>query len=79
MYAAELDIKDTTRRNTLATYFDLLLSIRKDGKLLTSLYDKREDFNFHITNVSLPSSNTHFSPAYGVFITAWDTEDTFST
>ena len=48
MYPAELEIKDTTESNTSASFFDLLLSIESDGQLRTSLYDKRDDFNFHI-------------------------------
>ena len=47
---------------------DLLLSIGRDGQLRTSLYDKRDDFNFHITNFPFLSSNIPSSPAYGVFI-----------
>ena len=39
-----------------------------DGQLRTSLYDKRDDFNFHITNFPFLSSNIPSSPAYGVFI-----------
>ena len=35
------------------------------GKLF---YDKRDDFNFHITNFPFLSSNIPSSPAYGVFI-----------
>ena len=59
----------TRRRATLpASYLDLLLSIGRDGQLHTSLYDKRDDFNFHITNFPFPSSNIPSSPAYGVFI-----------
>ena len=34
----------------------------------TSLYDKRDDFNFHIINFPFLSSNIPYSPAYGVFI-----------
>ena len=34
----------------------------------TSLYDKRDDFNFHITNFPFLSSNIPSSPAFGVFI-----------
>ena len=51
MYPVELEIKDTTESNTSASYLDLLLSIGRDGQLHTSIYDKRDDFNFHITNV----------------------------
>ena len=66
MHPAELEIKDTTESNTSASYLDLLLSIESDGQLRTSLYDKRDDFNFHITNFPFLSSNIPSSPAYGV-------------
>ena len=49
-------------------YLDLLLSIGRDGQLHTSIYDKRDDFNVHITNFPFLSSNIPSSPAYGVFI-----------
>ena len=68
MYPPELEIKDTTESNTFASYLDLLLSIGRDGQLHTSLYDKRDDFNFHITNFPFLSSNISSLPAYGVFI-----------
>ena len=57
-----------TESNTFASYLDLLLSIGRDGQLRTSLYDKRHDFNFHITNFPFLSSNIPSSPAYDVFI-----------
>ena len=63
MYPAELEIKDTTESNTSNSYLDLLLWIGRDGQLRTSLYDKRDDFNFHITNFTLLSSNFPSSPA----------------
>ena len=65
MYPAELEIKDTTESNTSASFLDLLLSIESDGQLRTSLYDKRDDFNFNITNFPFLSSNIPYSPAYG--------------
>ena len=68
MYPAELEIKDTTESTTSASYLDLLLSIGRDGQLHTSIYDKRDDFNFHITNFPFLGSNIPSSPAYGVFI-----------
>ena len=68
MYPAELEIKDTTESTTSASYLDLLLSIGRDGQLHTSIYDKRDDFNFHITNFPFLSSNIPSSPAYGVFV-----------
>ena len=35
---------------------------------ISYFYDKRDDFNFHITNFPFLSSNIPSSPAYGVFI-----------
>ena len=43
-------------------------SVDRDGQLHSSIYDKRDDFNFHITNFPFLSSNIPTSPAYGVFI-----------
>ena len=68
MYPAELEIKDTIDSTTSTSYLDLLLSIGRDGQLHTSIYDKRDDFNFHITNFPFLSSNIPCSPVYGVFI-----------
>ena len=53
----ELEIRDTTESNTSASYLDLLLSIARDGQLYTSLYNKRDDFSFHITNFPFLISN----------------------
>ena len=68
MYPAELEIKDTTESTSSASYLGLLLSIGKDGQLHTSIYEKRDDFNFHITNFPFLSCNIPSSPTYGVFI-----------
>ena len=68
IYPPELDIKDKTENNTSASYLDLLLSIGRDGQFRTSLYDKCDDFNFHITNFPFLSSNIPSTPGYGVFI-----------
>ena len=68
MYPAELEIKDTAESTTSASYLDLLLSIWRNDQLHTSIYDKRDDFNFHITNLPFLSSNISSSPAYCVFI-----------
>ena len=71
MFPTELEIKDTTESITSASYLDLLLSIGRDGQLHTSIYDKRDDFNFHITHFPFLSSNILSSPADGVFISAY--------
>ena len=68
VYSPELEIKDTTEGNTSASYLDLLLSIGRDCQPRNSLYDKRGDFSFHITNFPFLRSNIPSSPAYGVYI-----------
>ena len=68
MHPAELEIKDTMESIISASYLDLLLSIGKNGQLHTSIYKKRDDFNFHITNFPFLSSNTPSSSYYDVFI-----------
>ena len=60
--------RNKTESNTSASYLDLPLSIERDGQLHTSIYDKRDDFNFHITNFPFLGSNIPTSPAYSVFI-----------
>ena len=40
------------------------MSIGRDGQLHTSIYDKRDDFNFHITNFPFLSSNIPSSPVF---------------
>ena len=66
MYSPEFEIKDTTESNTSVSYFDLLMSIGRDGQLRT--YDKRDGFNFQIKNFPFLSNNFPSSPAYGVYI-----------
>ena len=41
--------------------------IGRDGHLHTSNYDKRDDFNFHISNFPFLSSSIPSSPVYGFF------------
>ena len=64
-YPVEFQIKDTTESNTSTT---LLLLIGKEIHLHTSNSDKRDAFNFHITNFPFQSSNIPSLSAYGVFI-----------
>ena len=68
MYPIGLGIKNMTESNTSAAYQDLHLSTGRDGQLYTSIYDKRNDFNFHIINFPFLRSNIPASSAYGVFI-----------
>ncbi|KAK3099549.1 hypothetical protein FSP39_006161 [Pinctada imbricata] len=68
IYHSELEVKETTETNNSASYLDIMLSYDTDGHMNTSVYDKRDDFNFSITNFPFLSSNIPSSPAYGVFI-----------
>ncbi|KAK3093216.1 hypothetical protein FSP39_012788 [Pinctada imbricata] len=68
IYPSELEVKETTETNNSASYLDIMLSYDTDGHMNTSLYDKRDDFNFSITNFPFLNSNIPSSPAYGVFI-----------
>ena len=61
-----LSLKSKTESNTSASYLDLLLSIESDGQLCTSLYDKRDAFNIHITNFPFLGSNIPSSSVYGI-------------
>ena len=67
---AQLHTQTTShkRNSNCRLIFDIDIYIGRDGQLRTSLYDKRDDFNFHITNFPFLSSNIPSSPAYGVFI-----------
>ena len=47
---------------------DLRLEVDGNHKLSTSLFDKRDDFNFPIVNFTFIGSNIPASPAYGVFV-----------
>ena len=67
IYPSELEIKDTTDSQNFVNFLDLHLEMKNNG-LFTSLYDKRDDFNFDIVNFPFLSSNIPSAPAYGVFV-----------
>ena len=68
----ELEIKVTTDTDRSASYLDLHLEIDSDGRLRillrTTLYDKRDDFNFPLVNFPYICSNIPAAPAYGVYM-----------
>jgi hypothetical protein len=68
IYPDELEIKDAIESDKYALYLDILLTIDSNGRLTTTLYDKRDDFDFAIDNFPFLCSNLPFSPAYGVYI-----------
>jgi hypothetical protein len=68
IYPDELEIKDTTESDKSASYLDILLNIDSNGRLTTSLYDKRDDFDFAIVNFPFLCCNIPLAPVYGVYI-----------
>ena len=46
----------------------LTFIIGNNNRLYTKLYDKHDDFNFHIVNFLFLSSNIPSDPSYGVYI-----------
>jgi hypothetical protein len=68
MTSYELEIKDITESDKSASYLDILLNINSNGRLTTSLYDKRNDFDFATFNFPFLCSSIPLSPAYGVYV-----------
>jgi hypothetical protein len=67
MYLDELEIKDTTESDKSASYLDILLNIDPNGRFTTTLYDKRDGFDFATVNFPLICSDIPLSSAYGVY------------
>ena len=68
IYPKEHEIKDMTNTVKSVSHLDLHLEIDGKGKLLTKLYDKRDDFSFRIVNFPFICGNIPSAPAYGEFI-----------
>ena len=68
IYPSQLKIEKTNYSDNLSNYLDLTFTIERNGKLSTKLYDKCDDFNFHIVNFPFLSSNIPSGPSYGVYI-----------
>ena len=66
IYPDELEIKDTTESDRCVSDLDILLNIDSNGRLTTTSYDKRDNFDFAIVNFPFLCSNVPLSPAYGV-------------
>ena len=68
IYPIELEIKVTTDTYRSASDLDLRLEIDSEGQLRTTLYDKRDYFNFPIGNFPFICNNIPTAPAYEVYI-----------
>ena len=68
IYPSQLTVEKANKSYHLTDYLDLAFIIDSGGKLSTRLYDKRDDFDFHIVNFPYLSSNIPSGPSYGVYI-----------
>ena len=68
IYPSKLTVEKANKSAHLADYLDLTFIIDSGGKLSSRLYDKRDDFDFHIVNFPFVSSNIPSGPSYGVYI-----------
>ena len=50
IYPSQLTVEKANKSDHLADYLDLTFIIDSAGKLSTRLFDKRDDFDFHIVN-----------------------------
>ena len=60
-------LEKTTESGDTVSYLDIGISV-KDGIFCTTVYDKRDSFNFPIVNFPFMKSNIPSGPAYGVYI-----------
>ena len=67
LYPPTLTLKKTTESPDHVSYLDLLIR-RHTDRLTTSVYDKRDNFNFYIVKYPHMDSNIPSKPAYGVYI-----------
>ena len=68
IYPSHLTVEKGNKSDHLAEYLDLTFIIDSGGKLSTRLYDKHNDFDFHIVNFPFLSSNVPSGPSHGVYI-----------
>ena len=68
IYPSQLTVEEANKSDHLADYLDLTFIIDSGGKLSIRLFDKHDDFDFHIVNFPFLSSNIPSGPSYGVYI-----------
>jgi hypothetical protein len=67
IYPKELVLNKSCQSNIDAAFLDLHLTIN-NNMIKTSLYDKRDDFNFEIVNFPFLDGNIPKGPSYGIYI-----------
>ena len=67
IYPAELQLNKANASDNEAAFLDLNLSIHNDI-VSTKIYDKRDNFNFHIVNFPFLDGDVPRRPSYSVYI-----------
>ena len=76
IYPSELNVEKASRLDDQANYLDLTFIIGNNNRLYARLYDKCDDFKFHIVKFPFLSSNILSGPTYSVtFHTLSDLQD----
>ena len=68
IYPPQLTVEKANKSDHLADYLYFKFIIESGGKVSTRLYDKRDDFDFHIVNCPFLSNNIPSGPSYGLYI-----------
>ena len=68
IYPSQLTVGKANKSDLLADYLDHTFIIDNGGKLSTRLFDKCDDFDFHIVNFPFLSSNIPSGPSCDVYI-----------
>ena len=63
LYPSRLTVEKANKSDHLADYLDLTFIMDSGDELSTRLYDKRDDFDFHIVNFPFLSSNIPSGPS----------------
>ena len=63
IYPSQINVEKTNQSDNLARYLDLIFTIEEDRKMSTKLYDKRDDFDFHIVKFPWLSNNIPSGPS----------------
>ena len=67
IYPSKLQLNKTNSSDTKAAFLELLLLISNDI-VSTKVYDKRDDFDFEISNFPFLDGDVPRSTSYGVYI-----------
>ena len=67
IYPSQLRLNQANVSDTKASFLDLDI-ILDQGRIITKIYDKRDDFNFNIVNFPHLDSDVPRAPSYGIYM-----------